>query len=156
MLAALPFRTQDYVPPKPKVGKIVLRRSWTVSHLLLPTIEVRGPPIEVKTIMRRDRLFSRLSGTYITINKRDGFVAEALRMLDYFGRDRRVYIWKDFLDPIRRLASSIRRRMRFPGYTEESWFAIFRFELSPYNPSTFVRRNEDQDAWETVEMPVYN
>ncbi|KAI1738295.1 hypothetical protein F4680DRAFT_450051 [Xylaria scruposa] len=81
MLAALPFRTQDYVPPKPNVGKIELRRSRTVSYQITPIIEVRGPPIEVQTIVRRDRLFSRLEGDTIAIEKRDDFIAEALDMI---------------------------------------------------------------------------
>ncbi|KAI0194354.1 hypothetical protein EV127DRAFT_503695 [Xylaria flabelliformis] len=81
MLATLPLRTEDYVPGKPKVGKIILRRSQTVSPQAVVNIEVRGAPIEVQTIMRRNRLFSRLSGDFITINKRDDFITEAEKMI---------------------------------------------------------------------------
>ncbi|KAI1757476.1 hypothetical protein F4782DRAFT_546607 [Xylaria castorea] len=149
MLAALPLRKEDHVPAQPQIERIILRRSQTVGDQVPPIIAVRGLPTEVRTITRRDRYFSRLSNVRATVSSRDAFVAEALRMIG-----KRIYIWKAFLTALRKLAGYIRRQLRARSFRPSSWLPSFPFEIPAYQPSTFVRWNQDEATWENMERPI--
>ncbi|KAI8954627.1 hypothetical protein F4801DRAFT_604801 [Xylaria longipes] len=149
MFAALPLRRADHVPAKAAMTPVYLPRSQTVGGQYPPLIAVKERAEGAKTIARRNLYYSRLSNARpITVNNRNEFIAEALRIINYFGRTRRVHIHDAFFTELHHLASYIRRQLRTPGFHEGSWLQRFPFEIPEYDPSTFVRWDPDTGSWE--------
>ncbi|KAI0440866.1 hypothetical protein F4803DRAFT_525706 [Xylaria telfairii] len=157
MCAALPLRTADHVVSEGGKKRITVQLQQTGKTPFLDFISVLGQAERTKKVLKGDWYYSRLSDAKdIQVSRREEFVSQALKIIDYFGRTRRVYIYKAFFTALRNLASYLFRQLRAPGFDQLSWLPRFPFKVPAYQPFTFVKWDQESSYWKDVEKSEQN